>query len=111
MIGDLFGPSHHGAVYLIRGGAHLAATQTVDLAAFGAGALDGHVARVDAPAASTHFHFGATLTIADLDGNGRAELIAAAALNRASAVLLADEAPAGSAHATGGTPDGTVYVA
>jgi hypothetical protein len=105
------GPSHHGAVYLIRGGAHLAATQTVDLAEFGAGALDGHVARVDPPAASGHFHFGGTCQIADLDGNGRAELLAAAALNRASAAIPAHLAPNGSAHATGGTPDGTVYVA
>jgi len=104
------GASHHGAVYLIRGGAHLAATQTIDLAEFGAGALDGHVARVDPPGASSHLHFGGTCQIADLDGNGRAELIAAAALNRASAAILAHLAPTGSAHATGGSPDGTVTV-
>ena len=104
------GVSHHGAVYLIRGGAQLAATQTIDLAEFGAGALDGHVARVDQPSGSGHFHFGGTCQIADLDGNGRAELLAAAALNRASAGILAHMAPSGSAHASGGSPDGTVYV-
>jgi hypothetical protein len=105
------GASHHGAVYVIRGGPHLAASQTIDLADFAGSALAGHVARVDPPAGSAHFHFGGTCQVADLDGNGRAEVIAAAALNRSSAGILASGAPSGSAHATGGTADGTVHVA
>jgi len=63
------------------------------------------------PADSAEFHFGATCQLADLDGNGRVELIAAAALARVGAVIQAEGAPAGSAHANGGSADGTVYIA
>jgi hypothetical protein len=104
---------HQGAVYLLRGGAHLAAAATLDLALFGttALALAEHVARLRPPPGSAELHFGASCQLADLDGNERAEVIAAAALSRAGASILADGAPVGSAHASGGTPDGTVYVA
>jgi hypothetical protein len=110
------GEAHRGAVYIIRGGAHLAATQTVDLVDFGVGgtlALDGHLAKLNPPALPqpSHFHFGATCQIADLDGNGRGEVLVAAALNRAGAALPALGTPAGSAHGTGGSVDGTLYIA
>jgi hypothetical protein len=110
------GEAHRGAVYVIRGGAHLATTQTVDLTLFGAGgtlALDGHIAKVNPPALPQpiHYHFGATCQIADLDGNGRGEVLVAAALNRAGAALQALGTPAGSAHGSGGSVDGTLYIA
>ena len=104
---------HRGAVYLLRGGAQLAASQTIDLAEFGAEAFPqaAHVARLRPPASATEFHFGATCQLADLDGNGRAELIAAAALARVGALIVADGAPGNSAHANGGTTRGSVYIA
>ena len=105
------GEPHHGAAYVVRGGAHLAAGGTVDLADFGATVLAGHLVRLVPPAGSAEDHFGATCQVADLDGNQRAEVLIAAALNRAGATLLADGAPPGSAHGSGGTPRGTVYVA
>jgi hypothetical protein len=104
--------THRGAVYLVRGGAALAATQTIDLAEFGSetSPFAGRVARLRPPAGAAHYHFGATCQVADLDGNGRAEVIAAAALSRAGAVIQAAGAPNGSAHANGGTTDGSVFV-
>jgi hypothetical protein len=103
--------AHRGAVWVIRGGPHLAVNQTIDLAAFGATALNGHLARILPPAGSAHYHFGGTCQIADLDGNGKGEVLVSAALNRASASLPASGAPAGQAHGTGGTVDGTLYIA
>jgi hypothetical protein len=105
------GESHHGAVYLVRGGSYLAANATIDLANFGSTALAGHLARIRPPPDSAHYHFGATCQIGDLDGNGRSEVFAAAALNRAGAGMLADGAPYGTAHATGGSADGSLYIA
>lgn len=104
------GASHAGAAYLIRGGAYLATAGTVDFANL-ATALPGNLARVLPPAGADEFHFGATCQIADLDGNGTAEVIAAATINRAGAGQLALGAPAGSAHGSGGAPDGRVYIA
>ena len=100
--------AHAGAVYVIRGGSHLATSQVIDLALFGTTALAGNIARIDG-APGFEFHFGATCQIADLDGNGRAEVLAAATLNRAGAILPPAGVP--SAHATGGTTDGTLYIA
>ncbi len=100
-----------GAVYVIRGGMHLAATQTVDLASFGATALAGHIAKVEPPDGSAKYHLGATCAGADLDGNARAEVLAAAALSRSGASSPALGVPAGSAESTGGTADGTLYIA
>ncbi len=104
------GETHRGAVYVIRGGSHLAANQTIDLADFGTTALAGKIARVTPPNASDHFHFGATAQIADLDGNGRAEGLVGAALNRAGAALppLGGSGPT---HPTGGSNDGTLFIA
>lgn len=108
---DSHAEANSGAAYVIRGGAHLATPQTIDLASFGATALAGHIARVAPPVGSTGFHLGATNQIGDLDGNGTAEVLVAAALNRAGAVIPADGAPPGSAEGTGGSTDGTVYIA
>ncbi len=105
------GENHRGAVYLIRGGPHLATSQTVDLALFGSTALPGLIARLTPPAGSSHHHFGATLQLADLDANGRAEVIVASTLNRSGAALLPAGAAPGSAHPSGGAVDGTLYVA
>lgn len=103
--------THAGAAYVIRGGPHLAANQTVDLLNFGAATLPGNIAKIVPPSNSTHFHFGATVQVADLDKNGRAEVLVAAALNRAGAALQPSGAPSGCTHATGGSARGTVYIA
>lgn len=101
--------THAGVAYVIRGGPHLAADQTIDLADFGTGALPGHLARVRPPGSAAHRHFGATVQVADLDGNGRAEVLSASTLNRAGAAIQ----PAGASgnHSSGGTLDGTFYIA
>jgi len=97
-----------GNAWVVRGGAHLAGAGIVDLIDFGASALPGNLARIRPLPGSTDFHFGATVQIADLDGNGRGEVLAAAALNRAGASL----APAGgSGNGSGGAPNGKVYIA
>jgi hypothetical protein len=104
---------HRGAVYLLRGGAHLAVSQTIDLAEFDseAFALAAHVARLRPPAGAREFHLGATCQIADLDGNGRAELLAAATLSRIGAGIPPAGTPSGPTHSSGGTADGTLYIA
>ncbi len=103
------GETHRGVVYLIRGGPHLAVEQTIDLANFGTTALPGDIVRLSPPPGSSHFHFGATCQIADLDDNGTAEVLIAAALGRAGAGIPADGG--GTPHASGGAPDGTLFVA
>jgi len=105
-----------GAVYLFRGGPWLSSSEDIDLADFGSVAV-GNIARIKprkigGGSNTKHYHFGATLQLADLDGNNKAEVIAAAALNRSGASL----APAGgAAHAgnpgSGGAPHGTLYIA
>jgi hypothetical protein len=106
------GISDSGAVYLFRGGGYLEASQTIDLQDL-ATASPGNVARIRPRAladdtSTLNYHFGATVQVADLDNNGTAEVMAAAALNRAGAAL----APAGgSAESTGGSPQGTLYIA
>lgn len=95
-----------GAVYVIRGGSHLATTQVVDFAAFGSSALNGHLAKIVPPSGADDYHFGATVHLGDLDRNGRADLVAAAALIRSGATYQADGAPGGSAVASAGAPPG-----
>jgi len=105
-----------GAVYLFRGGPWLESSEDIDLANFGTVAV-GNIARIKprkigSGSNTKHYHFGATLQLADLDGNNKAEVIAAAALNRSGASLV----PAGgAAHAgnpgSGGAPNGTLYIA
>ena len=104
-----------GAVFVLRGGSHLAADQTVDLADFGTmdfpGTLAAHVAKIKPPTGSNKFHFGATCQIGDLDGDDKGEVIGAAALNRSSAGLRLTGAPAGTGEAGGGAPQGDVFIA
>lgn len=103
-----------GAAYVFRGGTHFQFSQTIDLADFGAVAV-GNVLRLRPPGDcddddgdGIDCHFGATVQIADLDGNGVGEVIAAAALNRAGGSLP----PAGgSGNGAGGSRLGTVYIA
>ncbi len=109
---DTEGSSHRGAAYVVRGGAHLLTAGTVDLANFGTTTLAGDLARIrPRMAAGDESHFGATVQIGDLDGDGAAEVLVAATLNRAGASL----APAGGGcspvHGSGGeTSDGTLYI-
>ena len=103
---DLGSELNRGAAYVIRGGAHLASGEVIDLAQTGP-----DFAKITPPPGSAGYHFGATCQIADLDGNGRAEVLIAAALNRAGASLPADGAPPGSAEGSGGAPRGTLYIA
>jgi hypothetical protein len=107
------GDTHSGAVYLVRGGEHLAAGTPIDLIDFGTTAIAGHIAKVIPPAVgSGHFHFGATCQLADLDANGRAEVLVGATLNRAGAGLEAEAPPTGNfADASGGAQDGALYIA
>ncbi|NUP89334.1 MAG: FG-GAP repeat protein [Candidatus Sumerlaeia bacterium] len=109
---------NRGEAWLIRGGSHLFGTFTVDLADFGATALEGHVVRILPPTAQPPLdgadvgdHFGATCYILDLDGNGQGEVLVSSTISRASASIGAFGAPAGSARSAGGTADGTVYIA
>jgi len=103
-----------GAAYVFRGGAHFQSSQTIDLADFGSVAV-GNVLRLRPPGDcddddgdGIDCHFGATVQIADLDGNGVGEVIAAAALNRSGGSLP----PAGgSGNGAGGSRVGTVYIA
>ena len=102
--------SHHGAVYAVRGGSHLAQSTTVDLADFGATILAGKIARITPPAGSDEFHLGATNQLGDLDGNGRAEIFLGAALNRAGAAPGPFGFDFSKTHGFGGAPGGRVYV-
>lgn len=103
--------SHGGAAYVLRGGAHLAGGGTVDFGGdVNATALAGHWLRLEPPVNAFEYHFGATVQIGDLDGNGRGEVLVAAALNRAGATLRARDSVQGSAHGIGGTPRGTAYI-
>ncbi len=90
-----------GAAYLIRGGAYLKA----------GGSLDGNLVRITPGGGSIEFHFGATCQIADLDGNGRAEVLIAATINRGGASIPANGSPPGSARASGGAPNGRLFIA
>lgn len=108
---DAPGETNRGAVYVIRGGSHLTISQVVDLARFGSTALEGHIARIHPPPGSDNFHMGATCQIADLDGNGRAEVLAAAALNRTGATIRLLGAPVGTGQGSGGSAHGTLYIA
>ena len=101
--------NHTGALYVLQGGAWLAAGGTLDLANLGTGALQGRVARVTFPSGAFEYHLGATCQIADLDGNGLGEVLGAAALSRSGA-SLGPNPSARAWHASGGSTDGTLYV-
>jgi hypothetical protein len=100
------GEANSGAVYVIRGGPHLADSQTVDLADLGS-VLVGDILRLRPRVGSVGFDFGATVQVADLDGNGKAEVLAAATLNRSGGTLAPQ---GGTGRGGGGSPDGTVYI-
>ncbi len=106
---DQQGPDHRGGAWVVRGGSHLAAGGTIDLASFGSTAIVGHLARLTPSlTAPVHSHLGATVQIGDLDGNGRAEVLIAATLNRAGGGLQSN---LGGSHGSGGEVDGTLYIA
>ncbi|TPV93769.1 MAG: hypothetical protein B7733_18805 [Myxococcales bacterium FL481] len=97
-----------GAVFVVRGGEHLHASGLIDLADFGSTDLAGNLAKISAPPGAEDFHLGATLQAGDLDRNGRDEVMIAAALNRAGAVLSPDGQFTGDA--IGGPDHGRLYV-
>lgn len=102
--------TNSGTVFVVQGGAHLNQNITVDLNNIASSALSPYIAVVNPPANAQNYHFGATLNIADLDNNGRAELIVAATVNRAGASITANGAPAGSAQGSGGFPKGRLFI-
>lgn len=102
--------ANRGEVWVIRGGPHLAQPGTIDLAQFGQTPLEGHLARIMPPSGAKNHHFGGTCYLADLDGNGRAEVISAATLLRSSSGI-GPAGDTGSAQSGGGTQDGTVHIA
>jgi hypothetical protein len=106
---DAAGESNRGAAWVIRGGPHLANAGTVDVRDFGSTALEGHLLKIVPAPGSAGFHLGATCQVADLDGNGRAEVLAAATLNRAGAGLPPADAPQ-APDGAGGAPDGILYI-
>ncbi len=106
------GETYRGASYVIRGGEHLEESLVVDLIDFGSTPLAGSIAKLTPPAGqSAGYHFGATVGIADLDQNGRAEVISTAAIVRSGASYVAEDGPVGSAIAQGGAPGGRSYIA
>lgn len=105
-----------GAVYVFRGGPHWNSPgPTVDLARFGETdfptGLQAHVAMIVPPTNSMDGHFGATCSIGDLDGNGRAEVLVAATINRAGAALRHAGAPVGTGDPIGGIGNGAAFIA
>ncbi len=102
---------HRGAVYLIQGGDWLLNEQVIDLASFGTAAWAERIARVLPPNGAVDAHLGATVQLADLDNNGRAEVLVAATLNRMGAALEAGEMPSQSSHSSGGLPTGVLFIA
>lgn len=106
---DGAGEVDRGAVWVVRGGPHLASGATVSLGDFGASAWEGRLAKVIPPPGAEEYHLGATCQVADLDGNGRDEVLAAAALSRAGASFSPAGAPQ-SAHPFGGAPRGRLYI-
>lgn len=106
---------NQGTVFVIRGGPHLLeGPEIIDLAEFGTQSfprsLKGHVARIDPPDGSDDFHFGGTVQVCDLDGNGPAEVIVAATLNRAGAAVRLPNSPSGTGEGSGGSLNGTVFI-
>lgn len=109
------GENNRGAVYVFRGGPHISSVgASVDLANFGTAqfpaAWRANTALVRPPPGSGNYHFGSTLYVDDLDGNGRAELAASAALNRAGAGLQLAGTPSGASQPRGGSLDGSVFL-
>ena len=107
---DSGGENNSGAAYIIRGGPHLASAGRIDLRTWTSSLLAGHLMRLRPPSGAAGFHLGSTCQIADLDNNGRGEVLLSAALNRAGATI-SPFGGSGSARGTGGAPKGHVYIA
>jgi hypothetical protein len=99
-----------GEVYVIRGGPHLHETTIVDLVDYPPATLGEHVTLITPPDRFPNGHFGATVQLGDLDGNGRAELVASAALDRAGAAVRLNGAPAGTGIGIGGIGRGSTFI-
>ena len=101
-----------GSAYVIRGGGHLTNGPAVlDLASFGSTALEGHVACILPPLGASDFHMGGTVATGDLDGNDRSEVLLAATMRRGGAALRLPGSPPNTGEHTGGTAEGTLYIA
>ena len=107
---DTHGENNAGTVYVILGGSHLSVTTQVDLADFGATILQGNIANLNPPSNAANFHFGSSLSVGDLDQNGRAEVYVAAALDRAGGTLPALGASSATAVGSGGNGGGSLFV-
>lgn len=107
---DNGGATNSGAVFVVRGGAHLNANLTIDLANFGSTALAGHLFKILPPPGSEGYHFGSTVAVMDLDGNARSEVLASASLNRAGGVLPAEGADPSTAEGSGANIGGSVFI-
>lgn len=99
-----------GEVYLIRGGPHLREHDVIDLATYPPVGFEEQVMRLRPPPESGNAHFGATVQLGDLDGNGRSEVIVAATLDRAGAALRLPNAPRGTGLSQGGLGRGTTFI-
>jgi hypothetical protein len=108
---DSHGDDDAGAAYLIRGGDDLvgAGHRRVDVAGPAANGNGLDVLRVLPPTGASNFHFGATVQVGDLDGDGRGEVLVSAALNRAGASLGTPASPE-PAEASGGAPNGRLWI-
>ena len=93
--------THGGAVYVIRGGTHLVTNLVVDMKFFPSSPVGDHIARLYPHNDASEYHFGSTVAIGDLDGDGKGEVMASAALARSGA-SFGD----GEAHGSGGAPFG-----
>ncbi len=102
--------ANRGEVFLIRGGSHLREVPYVDLVEYPPANLPEHVMRVQPPPLSAGAHFGATVHVGDLDGNGRAEVAIAATLDRSGAGLNLGNAPNGTGAGSGGLGRGMAFV-
>ena len=107
---NLPGANNAGSAFLLRGGAHLNASATIDLATFGTSPFAAHLARFEPPTGAGDYHFGATLALLDLDQNGRAEVLISAALSRIGGLLAAAGAPPESGIAAGGNAGGSLFI-
>ncbi|MEM7166573.1 MAG: hypothetical protein AAF581_13990 [Planctomycetota bacterium] len=105
---DQEGPflDYNGAVYVVRGGPHLASNTTVDLVNFGTTVLVGDIAKITPPTGVGDCHFGGTCQVGDLDGDNKAEVMAAATINRAGASV----GPFIAAQGSGGAPSGRLHI-
>ena len=107
---DRSGENNAGSAYLVRGGSHTATTTMVDLAEFGQTPLAEHILRFAPPPSSADHHFGATLALADLDGDDRAEVLIASSLSRVGGLLQSADAPEGAGVRNGGNPGGSLFI-